>query len=329
MMVVWRFLFLLGLSAAAQSWTPVTSGTTANLRAVSVNGQTIWVSGDKGTVRKSTDNGSTWRDVAPRGVADVDFRDIEAVDDRTAFLMSSGQGPQSRIYKTTDAGASWMLLTTNLEPKGFWDCMSFWDPTHGIIVGDPVDGRFTIMTTSDGATWQKVKGPSANKDEGAFAASGTCVFTRGTREAWFGTGGVGGARVFHSEDGGQTWSIAKTPIRHDSANSGIFSLAFSDAMHGVAVGGDYMKPDESAGTIAISNDGGKTWTAGLLPGYRSAVWCRNADVCIAVGTSGSDYSPDGGKSWKAFGMEGYNAIGGAFAAGANGRIAILLPPPPR
>jgi len=158
-----------------------------------------------------------------------------------------------------------MLLATNLEPKGFWDCMSFWDPTHGIIVGDPVDGRFTIMTTSDGATWQKFKGPSANKDEGAFAASGTCVFTRGTREAWFGTGGVGGARVFHSEDGGQTWSIAKTPIRHDSASAGIFSLAFSDALHGIAVGGDYMKPDESAGNVVITADGGKSWSAGTLP----------------------------------------------------------------
>jgi photosystem II stability/assembly factor-like uncharacterized protein len=329
MRVVWRFLFVVCLTAAAQSWTPVGGGTTANLRAVSAKGQTVWVSGDKGTVLKSTDNGSTWRDIAPRGVADVDFRDIEVIDDRTAFVMSSGEGPQSRIYKTTDGGATWLLLTTNLEPKGFWDCMSFWDPTHGIIIGDPVDGRFTIMTTSDGATWQKLKGPSANKDEGAFAASGTCVFTRGTREAWFGTGGVGGARVFHSEDSGKSWSVAKTPMRHDSANAGIFSLAFSDALHGIAVGGDYMKPNEPAGTIAITDDGGKTWNAGTMPGYRSAVWCRNADVCIAVGTSGSYYSSDGGKSWKAFGMEGYNAIGGGFAVGVNGRIAVLLPPAPR
>jgi photosystem II stability/assembly factor-like uncharacterized protein len=325
MRVVWRFLFVIGVSAAAQSWTPVESGTTANLRAVSAKGQTVWVSGDKGTVRKTTDGGMTWRDVAPSGVADVDFRDIEMIDDRTVFLMGSGQGPNSRIYKTTDAGASWMLLTTNLEPKGFWDCMSFWDPTHGIIVGDPVDGRFTIMTTGDGTTWQQVKGPPANKDEGAFAASGTCVFTRGTREAWFGTGGLVGGRVLHSEDGGQTWSAAKTPVRHDSANAGIFSLAFSDALHGIAVGGDYMKPDDSAGTIAVTNDGGKTWSAGTLPGYRSAVWCRDSSVCVATGTSGSDYSSDGGKSWKAFGVEGYNAIGG-FAVGMNGRIATLVLP---
>jgi photosystem II stability/assembly factor-like uncharacterized protein len=172
-----------------------------------------------------------------------------------------------------------------------------------------------------------VKGPSANKDEGAFAASGTCVFKRGTREAWFGTGGAGGGRVFHSEDGGQTWSTAKTPIRHDSASAGVFSLAFSDALRGIAVGGDYMKPDESAGNIAITEDGGKTWTApkGSPPaGYRSAVTCRDSKTCIATGTLGSDFSSDGGRSWTKFGEEGYNAIGD-FAVGANGRIAILMP----
>jgi photosystem II stability/assembly factor-like uncharacterized protein len=146
--------------------------------------------------------------VTPSGVADLDFRDIEAIDDRTAFLLGSGEGPKSRIYKTTDGGASWMLLATNLEPKGFWDCMSFWDPTHGIIVGDPAaggDGRFTIMTTGDGATWQKIKGPSANKDEGAFAASGH-AFTRTGKVVRPGTAG---AACFIPGFGGN-WSVAKT-----------------------------------------------------------------------------------------------------------------------
>jgi photosystem II stability/assembly factor-like uncharacterized protein len=198
--------------------------------------------------------------------------------------------------------------------------MSFWDATHGIIVGDPVDGRFTIMTTSDGATWQKIKGPSANKDEGAFAASGTCVFTRGTREAWFGTGGLGGARVFHSEDGGQTWSVAKTPIRHDSASAGISSLAFSEASDGVAVGGDYMKPDESPGTIAITSDGGKTWSSGALPGYRSSVVYIGIAVWFSTGIGGSDLSM-GGKTWGPYTTEGFNAFSNTWAVGSSGKIA--------
>jgi photosystem II stability/assembly factor-like uncharacterized protein len=330
--VVWKFLFVIALPAAAQSWMPVASGTTANLRGVSAQGQTVWVTGEKGTVLKTTDGGMTWRSVSPRGVADLDFRDIQVIDERTAFIMGAGEGPKSRIYKTTDGGVSWLLIATNLEPKGFWDCMSFWDPAHGIIVGDPIeggDGRFTILTTIDGVTWQPIKGPPANKDEGAFAASGTCVFTRGTREAWFGTGGPGGGRVFHSQDSGQTWSVAKTPIRHDSASAGVFSLAFSDALRGIAVGGDYMKPTESAGNLAVTSDGGKTWIAPAGPapgGYRSAVTC--GAVCIATGTSGSDLSTDGGKSWGSF-DGGFNAINNGFAVGTNGWIAILLPPPPR
>jgi photosystem II stability/assembly factor-like uncharacterized protein len=324
--VVWRLFFLIGLPAAAQSWVPVNSGTTASLRGVSANAKAVWVSGDKGTVLKSTDGGMTWISVSPRGVADLDFRDIEAIDDRTAFLMGSGEGPKSRIYKTTDGGASWLLLATNLEPKGFWDCMGFWDPTHGIIVGDPVDGRFTIMTTSDGATWQTLKGPLANKDEGAFAASGSCVFTRGTREAWFGTGGLGGARVFHSEDSGKSWSVAKTPMRHDSASAGIFSVAFSDPLRGVVVGGDYMKPDEGTGNVAITQDGGKTWTAptGAAPaGYRSAV-LADGKTLRTTGPSGTDESADHGQTWTKAAMEGYNAITWGWAVGSNGRILQQL-----
>ncbi len=327
MNVVWRWLFAIGLPLAAQSWVPVESGTAANLRGVSVRGNTVWVSGDKGTALKSTDAGKAWIDVSPQGVADLDFRDIEAIDERTVYLLSSGEGPKSRIYQTKDAGKSWVLLATNLDPKGFWDCMSFWDPTHGIIVGDPVDGRFTILTTIDGLTWQKLKGPQANKDEGAFAASGTCVFTRGTREAWFGTGGLGGARVFHSEDGGQTWSVAKTPIRHDSAGAGIFSLSFSDALHGVAVGGDYMKPGQSAGNVAITQDGGKSWTVPRGPGpggYRSAITDG-----IATGPSGTDETEDGGKTWTKIADQGYNAIGGTWAVGPNGRVATLMRPAQR
>src|SRR5439155_12814498 len=87
----------------AQSWVPVTAGTTANLRGVSAmnNTPTAWISGDKGTVLKTADGGMTWRSVSPAGTADVDFRDIEVVDERTVFLMGAGEGPKSRIYKTT------------------------------------------------------------------------------------------------------------------------------------------------------------------------------------------------------------------------------------
>jgi photosystem II stability/assembly factor-like uncharacterized protein len=317
--------------ASAQIWQPQQSGTTVSLRGISaVNTSVAWASGAKGTFLKTSDGGKTWLAAAMPGAADLDFRDVEAMDERTVYLLSSGKGPASRIYKTTNAGERWSLLYTNPQAEGFLDCMAFWDATHGIVVGDPVNGRFTILTTSDGLTWLARKGPSAQKGEGAFAASGSCVFTRGTREVWFGTGGTGGSRVFHSTDGGDTWSVATTPIRHDSESAGIFSVAFSGALHGVIAGGDYMKPGEGAGNLAITEDGGKTWSAPAAAtpaGYRSAVaYLAERKLWIAAGTSGSESSADGGRTWKEIDKASYNAISGGWAVGPNGAIAALNVP---
>jgi hypothetical protein len=111
----------------------------------------------------------------------------------------------------------------------------------------------------------------------------------GNGTAWLGTGGPGAARVFRSQDG-VTWTVATTPVRNDGASSGIFSLAFSDGRHGVAVGGDYAKPVEAASNIAITADGGATWTApnGTRPnGFRSAVvYLASQRAWIATGNLG-------------------------------------------
>ena len=101
--------------------------------------------------------------------------------------------------------------------------------------------------------------PPALPGEGAFAASGTCLVVGADGHAWFGTGGAKVARVFRSTDRGRTWTVAETPLRAGSPSAGIFSLAFWDADHGVAVGGDYKQPEEAGGTVARSSDGGRTW----------------------------------------------------------------------
>jgi photosystem II stability/assembly factor-like uncharacterized protein len=335
--VIFFSLIAASLFGQPKSWVVQESGTTASLRGVSaVNARVVWASGSGGTYLKTVDGGSTWTAAKVPGASDLDFRAVRAFDEKTAYLLSIGTGEKSRVYKTTDGGAHWQLLYTNPDPKGFWDALAFWDADHGIILGDPVDGHFTILTTSDaGATWHTQKTPAAVPNEGAFAASNSCLVVRGSREVWFGTGGPGGARVFHSKDAGQTWTVAKTPIRNDGASAGIFSLAFSDTKHGIAVGGDYKQPTERTGTIAETSDGGKTWTApaGSPGGFRSAVawvesdqWIHARKVWIATGTSGSDISSNG-KSWKAFDSGNYNAIGLAgpfgWAVGPKGAIAGL------
>jgi photosystem II stability/assembly factor-like uncharacterized protein len=320
--MIHMFLSVLSL-ITAQMWVVQPSGTTASLRGVSaVNDRVVWASGTGGTVLRTNDGGATWR--ISTVVEGLDFRGVRAFSDTTAALLSSGPGSKSQIYKVAKR------VFTNPDATGFFDAIAFWDPAHGIVLGDPVDGSFVILTTSDGGqTWTRRQGPEALPKEGAFAASNTCLIVAGKQTAWFGTGG---ARVFRSDDGGVTWAASKTPIRNNSPSAGVFSLSFSDMQHGVAVGGDYAKPDDNTANIAITSDGGATWEApaGTRPnGYRSAVvYLADRRAWIATGTTGSDVSMDNGRNWKQFDTTAFNALSAVasqavWAVGPNGRIARL------
>ncbi|HEY3936378.1 MAG TPA: hypothetical protein VGL97_03060 [Bryobacteraceae bacterium] len=314
------------------AWAQQPSGTTASLRGLdAVSPQVVWASGTKGTYLVTTDGGSHWRSGIVPGAESLDFRDVEAFDANTAYLLLSGMDAASRLYRTDDGGGHWQLLFTNPDANGFLDALAFWDRRHGIILGDPVDGHFAIFTTEDGGTlWQRRQTPLALREEGAFAASGTCLITQGRRNAWFATGGPGAARVFRSSDRGKSWKVSPTPLSGGVKSAGIFSLAFSDARHGIAVGGDYQDPRAGIHTIALTTDAGKTWAApdgGALRGYRSAVVFVGSDRVIAVGSSGSDISRDGGQHWQAISDVGFNAVAAAgnnvWAAGAKGIITKL------
>jgi photosystem II stability/assembly factor-like uncharacterized protein len=240
-----------------------TSGVSVRLRGVSAVSESVaWASGAGSTVLRTADGGTTWQKLK---VTDdpLDFRDIDAVDAQTAYALSIGNGPASRIYKTTDAGQTWQLQFKNEDPKAFLDAMTFWDATHGIVFGDSVDLQLYILTTSDGGrTWSRVPTanlPPAQGNEGAFAASGTNIAVIGNSHAWIGTGAAAKSRVLRTSDGGRTWAIADTPLA-SGPSTGIFSIAFRDEKHGVVVGGDYQKEKEAVNNMAVTSDGGVTWT---------------------------------------------------------------------
>jgi photosystem II stability/assembly factor-like uncharacterized protein len=326
-------VMVVAAAGVAQTWTPQTSSTNVSLRGVAAVSPTVaWASGAGGTFLRTMDGGVTWHVRVVQGAAELDFRGVRALDQNTAWLLSSGPGDKSRIYKTTDGGANWKRLKTNADATGFWDALAFWDARRGVVLGDPVDGHFVILTTDDGGeTWTRRQTPPALSGEGAFAASNSCLTLQERREVWFGTGGISGARVFHSQDAGQTWTVSSTPLGKGSAGTGLFSLAFADSPHGVAVGGDYQKPSDTQENIALTSDDGRTWTAptGAHPnGYRSSVVYVGARrVWIAAGTSGSDISHDGGQTWTAFDSTGYNAVAATgeavWAVGPQGHIARL------
>ena len=322
------------VAAEGSPWTHQKSGTTVSMRGLSVvSDQVAWASGQNGTFLRTTNGGETWT-VGTVPEASYDFRDIDAFDADTAYVLSAGE--PAKIYKTTDGGESWTEQYSNATAGVFFDSMAFWDAETGVAFSDPIDGSFVIIrTTNGGRTWEQVpaeKIPPARSGEAGFAASGTCVAAQANASAWIGTGG-NAARVLRSTDRGETWAVSETPMRSGLASTGIFSIAFRDAQTGIIVGGDYQAPESREANAAITTDGGRTWT--LIKdtpplGFRSAVaYVPNTDppVLIAVGTSGNDRSTDGGRSWKNLGSEGFHAVRFApsgrvgWAVGSEGRIA--------
>src|SRR5258708_10786769 len=132
------------------------------LRGVSAVSEKIaWASGSRGTCLRTIDGGGTWQNLTVPDSEKLDFRDIQAFDANTAYILSIGEGEASRIYKTTDGGQHWDLQFTNHNPKAFFDAIAFWDVNNGLALSDPVDGHFIIIKTTDGGqTWKEI--PSAN-----------------------------------------------------------------------------------------------------------------------------------------------------------------------
>jgi photosystem II stability/assembly factor-like uncharacterized protein len=322
-------------SGIAFAWHDQLNGVDANLRGVSVtkmhNGSYVmWVSGTNGTVLRSLDEGKSWQHITVGGAMDLDFRDVEAFGDQVAYLMSSGDGEKSRIYKTVDGGHTWSLQFTDKRPGFFLDSLACESINHCLALSDPVDGKFLILSTEDGQHWKELprdKMPASLLSEGAFAASGTAIALCDGAIV-FGTGGPA-ARVFRSVDRGMSWTATETPMASGNASSGIFSVA----CHGrsvVAVGGDYKEPDNATKVAIYSRDLGTTWhLAEQQPGgYRSAVVSFSAEDLITVGTSGSDTSRDGGVHWTHEDSHNLNAISASGDAtcsvGPKGAIVCLV-----
>jgi len=155
--------------------------------------------------------------------------------------------------------------------------------------------------------------------EAAFAASNSNIALQGDN-AWIVTGGAK-ARVLHSPDKGASWTVAQSPIKEGGQMTGIYSVAFWDADHGIIFGGDWNEKTSNRQNKATTSDGGENWqlaSDGAGPGYRSSVKYfpgGGGKAILAVGIPGISISQDSGNSWKETSTESWYAAD--FAPGEN------------
>jgi photosystem II stability/assembly factor-like uncharacterized protein len=267
-----------------------------------VNDRVVWASGSKGVIARTVD-GRAWTFDTVAGADSIFMVDIWAKDAKRAWAVGTNfSGGYAAIYHTRDGGATWTRQWELRHADAFLDGIACTDDRHCVVIGDPHEGNYLLLTTADGGTtWGRVPVaslPPMLPGEAAFAASGTEITARG-RTIWFATGGGHHARVWKSADRGTTWTVAQTPLPA-SASAGLFGIAMQDARTGLAAGGDYRLPADSSANLLRTTDGGATWTvAGRTTplGVRWGITSAGRGVFVATAPTGSGITRDGGATW--------------------------------
>jgi len=298
----------------------------SSLRGLSVvNNNLLWVSGSNGMVGRSLDAGKTWKWMKVKGYEKTEFRDIEAFDENTAVIM--GVAEPAYILRTADGGKTWNLVYENYTKGIFLDAMEFWNQQSGIIIGDPINGRFVIIRTFDGGkTWKNIpehNNPVADSGEACFASSGTNIRKLNKSESVFVSGGL--TSHFFIRD-----KKILLPLLQGKESTGANSIAIKNEKTMVVVGGDFLQKDSVKGNCAFTNDGGNTWhlPATSPSGYRSCVEYLSKRKWITCGLNGVDITSDDGMNWQKISDESFNVCrkakkGNAVYFAGNGQIGRL------
>ena len=303
-----RDVILAGAAAVASTAVPAFAGqalggirmpaseTDSELRGLSpTGGKTYWASGSKGWIIRGRDERQDPMRIV--GAEGLDFRGLHAFSDDHVLAMSAGPGDASQLWRTTDGGKHWAQVAVNRDLNGFWDSIAFVDGRRGFILGDPTEGRFTVLYTADaGKSWARLPPegvPPAADGEGAFAASNGCVAIGRRGQVAFCTGGAGRARVYFSQGGGGVFVALDTPILADAPSKGAFAVAFGKRGELWVCGGDYKNPRGEGVNLAWLAPGSLTFEPVAAPaGYLSGVSVKGETV-MATGLAGTIVARDG------------------------------------
>ncbi|MFD2717341.1 T9SS type A sorting domain-containing protein [Hymenobacter monticola] len=195
--------------------------------------------------------------------ATYETANISAVSATTAVAAKYGSTGGGDILRTTTGGQSW-TKTTNTNTQfvaangGFLDFVHMFDANEGVAVGDPTNGYFEILrTTNGGVTWTRIPQTSTLTPFTGEAALVRSFFALGNT-IWFG-GASGGPneqeRVYKSTDRGITWTVSQpTPLTET-----ISKLAFKDPQNGIAYNTKAAGGSLTAVNVIRTSDGGDTW----------------------------------------------------------------------
>ncbi len=225
-----------------------------------------------------------------------------------ASPTSAGPPPSNpTIVATTNGGRSWFTQPLAIGSAPELNGISCPDIRHCMAVGSGGPGSATaaVLTTDDGgADWTQALAPA-----GAIVLTGVDCTDAADCTAI-------------ADDGTTFWSALSTDFGHSWVREGNLPAAVEDpgqlscSSDGpcLVTGFTPTTAGHAQGAIALSSDGGATWTTSQVPagtGLLQSVACATPTSCLAGGTTSTTVSAlvpakgallqsdDGGQTWTA------------------------------
>ncbi len=118
----------------------------------------LWVGSDDGLVHLTRNGGTSWENVTPKGMPEgiVNSIEVSPHDPATAYMVLMRykfMDLKSYVYKTTDYGTSWSVITEGLsDPNGFVRVVREDPERAGLLYAGTETGLY--ISLNGGAQWQ-------------------------------------------------------------------------------------------------------------------------------------------------------------------------------
>ena len=282
---------LLAGAAAAQTWAPQSSGTSASLSDVHfVSPTTGFAVADGGLLLSTTDGGTTWSSRVLNAALDNQGLAFNAAGSVGIIVTDAGS-----VWRSTDGGATWALVPTGMSDGR---AAVAWG-TDAVVWVAGRDGNAAVSTDA-GATWTLRPTGSAERTEGMAAA--------GAQEAWV----VGrSGEIRHTANGGASWTSQPSGTASD-----LKDIQMLDASTGYIAGNDNV--------VLKTTNGGATWTNVATAGVSGdGLFFLDAATGWVVGDVGQIwFTSTGGASWALQASGTAQALNRVHFANASRGVAV-------